>query len=253
MPMRTRLRQGPALGVASGMLVSCTIAVGGVAPSAAALASRSLEHAWVAAPAVVPALPRVVYRVKTKDPVFFITIDDGSYKQSAAARYVRTHKVPVTVFLTANAIDRRWDFFSTMGRYDSVQNHSMTHRALGKDSTDRSYEICATQRMYKRAFGVRPWLLRPPYGDGYFSRRWAAPAIERTAATCGISHIVLWNFVVLKDGHVLFVNKLRFEAGDIVLMHFEGDLKANIHTIIAHYARHGLKPAALSKYLTPPA
>ena len=33
------------------------------------------------------------------------------------------------------------------------------------------------------------------------------------------------------------------------LLHFEGDLKSNIQHIIAMYARHGIKPAPLSKYL----
>ena len=74
-------------------------------------------------------------------------------------------------------------------------------------------------------------------------------AIQRIAATCGIRYIVLWNIVVLKEGRVLFVKDLRFEPGDIVLLHFEGDLKSNIQRIIAMYARHGIKPAPLSKYL----
>ncbi|MCX6459645.1 MAG: polysaccharide deacetylase family protein [Actinobacteria bacterium] len=227
------------------LVVSCALAAG-LAPAAQA----SVPPVASLPMAVAQPLPPVVYQVKTKDPVFFITIDDDSFKQSAAARYVTAHKIPVTVFLTNSEVDNRWSFFKAMGKFDSVQNHSMTHKPLGRDGTDRRFEICQTQKVYQNRFGVRPWLLRPPYGDGWFSRRWAAPAIRQTAATCGIRYIVLWNIVVLKDGRVLFVQDLKFEPGDIVLLHFEGDLKSNIQRIIAMYARHGIKPAPLSRYLS---
>jgi len=200
-------------------------------------------------------LPTVVYNIDTSDRVFFITIDDGTKKQRALADYVTRNKIPVTSFVTADAIDNRWSYFANVSAFDSVQNHSMTHKPLGRDSTDREYEICRTQRLYANRFGVRPWLLRPPYGDGWFSRRYAAPEIKRVAATCGVRYIVLWNIVVLKDGRVLFVKELKFKPGDIVLLHFEGDIKANVQRIIELYARHGIKPAPLSQYLpnTPPA
>ena len=230
--------------VAVGALVLASAFAVGLMPAAEA----GVQPLTLAA-VVAPAPPPVVYQIKTKDPVFFITIDDGSFKQSAAARYVTQHKIPVTVFLTKSEVGGRWSFFKAIGAFDSVQNHSMTHKALGKESTDRTYEICTTQKAYANRFGVRPWLLRPPYGDGWFSRRYAGPDIQRTAATCGIRYIVLWNIVVLKNGRVLFVKDLRFEPGDIVLLHFEGDLKSNIQRIIAMYARHGIKPAPLSKYL----
>jgi hypothetical protein len=35
--------------------------------------------------------------------------------------------------------------------------------------------------------GLVPWLLRPPYCDGWFSRRSAAPAIRQVAGSCGIA------------------------------------------------------------------
>ena len=51
-----------------------------------------------------------------------------------------------------------------------------------------------------------------------------------------------------KEGKIAFAGE-SYKAGDIVLLHFEGDLKANLQKVIAAYARHGLRPASLSAYL----
>jgi len=45
-----------------------------------------------------PKIPKSVYRIKTKDKVAFITIDDGIFNRNALA-YVKANKLPVTAFL----------------------------------------------------------------------------------------------------------------------------------------------------------
>ena len=186
--------------------------------------------------------------ITTKNPVFFLTIDDGWSQQEAAADYVTETKLPVTVFLTNAAVSQNWAFFKKMGAYDAVQNHSMTHKALSAASTDLSFEICATQKRYEDKYGVRPWILRPPYGAGFMPKRDAAALIEKTAASCGIKHVTLWNVTVSEAGVIEFAGT-PYRKGDIVLLHFEGDLKANLQKVIKQYAAHGLKPASLSEYL----
>ena len=51
----------------------------------------------------------------------------------------------------------------------------------------------------------------------------------------------------------LYVREPKVQRGDIVLLHFEGDLKANLAAVTALYRKHGLHPAPLGDYLLPPA
>lgn len=187
-------------------------------------------------------------KVKTTDKVFFITIDDGWSQQEEAADYVASTKLPVTSFLTDQAVSGNWNFFRRISAFDAVQNHTMTHKALSKDSTDREFEICQAQKVYEGKYGTAPWILRPPYGAGFMPLRSSAPSIEKTAASCGIKHIALWNVTVDKNGKMEFAGT-PYQRGDIVLLHFEGDLKANLQMLVKAYAKHGLKPASLSQYL----
>ena len=188
------------------------------------------------------------YHVKTKNPVFFITVDDGWNQQAAAADYVDGHHLPVTVFLTNAAVGGNWAFFKRMSAFDAVQNHSLSHKALTKVHTNINQEICSIQARYAQHFGAAPWILRPPYGAGFMPMRPSAPKIEKTVAACGIKHIALWNAEVSPQGKLTFAEK-PFQPGDIVLFHFDGDLKSALEKTVAAYAAHGLKPASLSQYL----
>ena len=202
--------------------------------------------------AVVPARTspvHVYFRVPTSKPVFFITIDDGWTKQQAAADYVSARRLPVTVFLTNAAVNGRWSYFKKMAAFGSVQNHTMTHRALTTlSSSARRFEICGPQSRYASHFGTRPWILRPPYGVGYMPRRASTPLIEQTAASCGIKDIALWNVTVSAGGKIEFAGR-PYRRGDIVLLHFVGDIAANLRKVVRLYAAHGLSPAPLSAYL----
>jgi peptidoglycan/xylan/chitin deacetylase (PgdA/CDA1 family) len=238
------------------VLLATLTAVGlsaGVLPLASAaplLEPTRAAATRAAAPAAGTHGVSVHFRVGTSKPVFFITIDDGWTKQQAAADYVKAHHLPVTVFLTNAAVGGRWAFFKKMAAFDSVQNHTMTHKALtGVSSSTRQFEICRTQSIYAKNIGTRPWMLRPPYGVGYMPRRASTPLLESTAGSCGIKHVVLWNVTVSQSGKVEFAG-VPFRRGDIVLLHFVGDIKANLAKIVRLYAQHGLHPAPLSQYLT---
>lgn len=227
-------------------LVSATLAVS----AACALAAGSAPAAFASEP--IPASEvRVLSSVKTTDRVFFITIDDGNVRDQAAADYVRRGRLPVTTFLTMSAVQGNWQYFAKMSRFDSIQNHTMTHKALSLSSTDLDYEICATQRLFGREFGQRPWLLRPPYGAGWMSPYGRTAEIRSVAGACGIKRVVLWNVVVLSDSTVQFAST-PYQPGDIVLLHYNSNLKHNLQTIVAAYKARGLSPAPLSRYLRPP-
>ena len=83
----------------------------------------------VAPPASALALP-VTYRVDTKNPVVFITIDDGIVTSQAGLDYVEKHRIPVTSFLTSSQVtDSKVRYFERISRWGSVQNHTTTHRS----------------------------------------------------------------------------------------------------------------------------
>ena len=213
---------------------------------------ESLNPASTAVPQETPGTLHngvtINYKVDTKNPVFFITVDDGWNQQQAAADYVDGHHLPVTVFLTNAAVGGNWNFFKRMAAFDAVQNHSLSHKALTKVHTNINTEICSIQARYAEHFGAKPWILRPPYGAGFMPTRPSAPKIEKTVAACGIKHIALWNAEVSPQGKLSFADK-PFQPGDIVLFHFDGDLKSALEKTVAAYAAHGLKPASLAQYL----
>jgi len=186
------------------------------------------------------------------DDSYVAALDDslqtGSETLAEGQSDVKHAKIPVTSFLTQDAAQGNYEFFQGVSAYDAVQNHSKTHQALSAASTDREAEICDVQDTYETRVGTRPWILRPPFGAGFMPRRSAADAIEKVAASCGIKHIALWNVTVDKNGKMEFAGE-KFQRGDIVLLHFEGDLKAHLQMLVKEYGKRGLKPASLSEYL----
>lgn len=186
----------------------------------------------------------VVSRVTTTDKVIFLTVDDGMEQDPAALRLVRERQVPITAFLTQWTVPGHEDYFRAMTRYGSIQNHSMTHRSFAKPETNLRWEICETQHRYRQAFGYRPWLLRPPYGEGA-----ERSDVLSTAASCGIESVVLWDVVVSQGGaHIEWWSE-GLRPGDIVLLHFTGDLGDSLATILAMADEAGLTPASLADYL----
>lgn len=194
-------------------------------------------------------LPRD-FRVKTKKPIFFITIDDGYGRTPGALRFVRKHKIPVTAFLTNKAIKGHERYYRQMTRFGgSIQNHTMTHASFTSPSVNLKYEICQTQKIYRRVFGAAPTLLRPPYGNGGYldTPQSVWQRISKTAAGCGVKHVVMWDATV-SHGHLRFVRG-GLSRGDIVLAHYGPGLEKDLKAVMATARRKGLKPAILTDYL----
>lgn len=190
------------------------------------------------------------FAVKTKDPVFFITVDDGNTKNAAALKYVTKNKIPATVFLTNAAVAGQWDYFRKFAAAGgTVENHTMTHRSLTSGGTPLSYEICRPQAIYGAKFGRIPTLLRPPYGNGGYvtTAKKTRKAIDATASACGIQHVVMWN-AVAENGSFKFIRG-SLKRGDIVLFHFTPNLAGELKTVMRMAAKKGLHPAPLTNYL----
>ncbi len=185
----------------------------------------------------------VTYRVNTNDPVVFITIDDGITQSDAVAQVVRRKKLPVTSFLTWNTVRGDNAYFSAVSRFDSVQNHTLSHPVLTGSGVNVRREICAIQRPMRQAFGARPYMFRPPYGVGPRDTR-----IQSATSSCGIRHIVMWDAVVDR-GRLQTWNGSRLSKGSIILLHYTPNLGADLKVALAAARAQGLRPAPLRDYL----
>ena len=190
----------------------------------------------------IPKIPKSVYRIKTKDKVAFITIDDGVYKPENALAYVTANRLPVTVFLTAWTIKDSQEYFDEFTQWGSVQNHSATHASFGKKSTDLDHEICFAQKRFGKKYDWYPWMLRPPYGAAQDSR-----AVRRMGEKCGIQQIVMWE-AKIGSGKISYADS-RLRPGSILLMHFSPKLKRDLKIAVKEIRDAGLAPANLDDYL----
>lgn len=187
-------------------------------------------------------IPKSVYRIKTKDKVAFITIDDGIYKTENALAYVKANKLPVTAFLSSWTIKGSKKYFNEFTQWGSVQNHSATHASFAKKSTDLDHEICYVQKRYAKKYDWHPWMLRPPYGAGQDSQ-----AVRNMGQKCGIQQIVMWDASV-GNGRISYANS-KLQPGSIILMHFSKNLKKDLKLAVKKIRAAGLEPANLDDYL----
>lgn len=188
----------------------------------------------------------VSYSVKTKDPVAFITIDDGVHRPDDALAYVRSQQLPITAFLTTWTVGSHADYFTDITEWGSVQNHTVNHASFDKSDTNLNTEICKAQRILRKDFGARPWMLRPPYGAGA-----DRSDVKTTAAGCGVNQIVMWDASVNRGKVAKARGELR--PGSIVLLHFRPELKSDLEAAVRAIRKAGLRPANLADYLTRPA
>jgi peptidoglycan/xylan/chitin deacetylase (PgdA/CDA1 family) len=201
----------------------------------------------VAAPASAQALP-VTYRVDTRDPVVFITIDDGIVTPQAGLDYVEKHRIPITSFLTSSQVtDSKVRYFERISRWGSVQNHTTTHASLAtSDAGLIKSQVCPVQVDFRRTFGTKPWMLRPPYGAGPDGR-----ALHDVVRRCHITDIVMWDTVV-EQGRITYRYGDGLKPGSVILLHYSANLAADLKVAVSTARARGLRPANLADYLAAP-
>lgn len=201
----------------------------------------------LAVPAQAQALP-VTYRVDTKDPVVFITVDDGIVTPQAALDYVEKHRIPITSFLTSSQVtESKVRYFERISRWGSVQNHTTTHASLAtSDAGLIKRQVCPVQVDYRRTFGDKPWMLRPPYGAGP-----SGSTLHDVARRCKITDIVMWDAVV-DQGRLTTRYGGGLQPGSVILLHFTGNLAVDLKVAVSAARAQGLKPANLDDYLRSP-
>ena len=215
-------------------------------PDAVAVPSTSPTPSF-RLPRAQPGKASVVSRIKTKDPVVFLTIDDGGHEEPPTAKILRKQEVPVTSFLAVDLVDHDPGFYEEISQEDgqTIQDHTITHPQLPLLSYDaQQAEICDARRVLSDWYGQRPWMLRPPYGE-YNENTVIA------ADSCGIDYVVLWTVNMPEGGRGSFQYKSgdSFVPGDIILAHWRPDLHRDIRRALKDIRSQGFEVAALQDYL----
>jgi peptidoglycan/xylan/chitin deacetylase (PgdA/CDA1 family) len=188
-------------------------------------------------------LPPVFSRIPVHGKIVFITIDDGWEKDPAFVRLIRERRVPVTLFLTDQAIRKDYGYFRGLQRTGAlIEDHTMTHPYLPKLSYARQKEqICASADIYARQYGSRPTLFRAPYGA-------TGHDTLRAARDCGMKAVFFWREVVT-GGRIAYQTSGGLHPGDILLVHFNPNMTADFKRLLHTVEKQGFTPAAIRKYL----
>jgi len=182
-------------------------------------------------------------RIPTTQKVAFLTIDDGWVKRPEAVQLVQAAHIPVTLFLTINAIRNDPAYFKRLQASGAViEAHTLTHADLkGKSYDFQKHEICGSADQLGAIYGRRPVLFRPPFGD-------KDPTTLQVVHDCGMKAAFFWKETVDK-GVVAFQEGNTVQAGDIILMHFRPAFAEDFLAALQAIHDAGLTPALLEDYV----
>jgi peptidoglycan/xylan/chitin deacetylase (PgdA/CDA1 family) len=182
-------------------------------------------------------------RVPTTQKVAFLTIDDGFVKHPEAPKLIAAARVPVTLFLTTDAIADDPDYFRPMIKAGAVvEAHTITHANLrGRSYAFQKREICGSADRLAGWYKRRPVLFRPPFGN-------KDATTLQAAHDCGMKAGFMWKETVDK-GKVRYQEGKRVRAGDIILMHFRKAFVKDFLGALRAIKKAGLTPALLEDYV----
>lgn len=188
-------------------------------------------------------LAHVVFRVPTTDPVIFITIDDGLYTNEPALALMQERGVVASLFLNDYAVNKHPDHIKRWQQSGSaVQNHTLSHPQMPELPPHvQKHEICENSNRLHAVYGKQPTLFRPPYGE-------YNDATRRAAAECGIKTLVWWS-VVVNGGLLHYQSTDHLRPGDIVLLHFTPNLRADLQALFAAADAQNLQIGRLEDWL----
>jgi peptidoglycan/xylan/chitin deacetylase (PgdA/CDA1 family) len=196
-------------------------------------------------PVTVPVGPEAAWltHVPTGQPVAFLTIDDGWIKRPEAITLLKAAHVPVTLFLTINAIRDDPGYFRQLQADGAViEAHTITHTSLPGRSYDfQRREVCGSADQLGQLYGRRPVLFRPPFGN-------KDATTLRVVHDCGMKAAFYWKETVDK-GIVRYQEGHQVRPGDIILMHFRPAFAADFLAALQAIHDAGLTPALLEDYI----
>jgi peptidoglycan/xylan/chitin deacetylase (PgdA/CDA1 family) len=196
------------------------------------------------APAVADGKAPVVKKIPTDKPYVFITMDDGAIQDPSALQLIKDSGAKPTLFLNSKYFKGHEKYFKDIQDQAGIliEDHTMTHPNLrGKPYEEQRKEICGDADAVQTAFGRRPLLFRPPFGN-YDANT------QKAVVDCGMKAIVLWTAAV-NDGVVQFQAGAKLKAGDIVLMHFRKTFVEDYRAFLERAKQDGLTPVPLPDFL----
>jgi len=234
---------------ATGGAPAPAVSVSGAPAVAHSPASPYRIPTFPAAPVPVPiklapgASAPFLSRIPTTQRVAFLTIDDGFVKTADGPKLIAAAHIPVTLFLTLNAIKDNPGYFAPMQHNGAViEAHTITHSELrGKPYAFQRNEICGSADKLGRWYQRRPVLFRPPFGDKDANTL-------RAAHDCGMRAVFMWKETVDK-GIVRYQEGHSIKPGDIILMHFRPAFVKDFLAALQAIHRAGLTPALLEDYI----
>lgn len=184
---------------------------------------------------------QLLYRIDTKDPVVFITIDDGFDTNGYGLDLLEKWRWPVTSFLLPFNSRKHVPYFQNVGRINDIGTHTAKHTILKGLSLEKQQRaICDGEREIKQQFGYTTGIFRPPTGS------WDETTLE-AAANCGISTVLLWR--VSMNGSTMTTWGGPPRAGDVILIHYVRSLDKSLKRIAWELHKQGLHVARLADYL----
>jgi peptidoglycan/xylan/chitin deacetylase (PgdA/CDA1 family) len=196
-------------------------------------------------PPVVNGIAPVISQLDTKEPIVFLTIDDGAIKQQAEIDTILSKHIKASLFLANLFVQDDPGFFKGFLPGGSlIEDHTITHPDLRTLSlAEQKQEICGEADLQQKEYGRRPVLFRPPGGNYNFTT-------QEAAAACGMQAVVLWH-AKANGGSMQYQIGDSLLPGDIVLMHFrplfQQDLQAFLDAANAAHLRIELLEDWLAK------
>ena len=200
-----------------------------------------------ATPIGIPAGPvaPIFKRLPTRQPVAFLTIDDGFIQLPDDITLMRAAHIPFSLFLIANVAGQNPAFFKQLQDAGGVvEDHTMTHPEMkGKPYGFQRQQICDAKTSLEHAFTTNIRLFRPPFGD-------YDQTTLRAVHDCGLRAAFYWSETV-NNGTVFYQTSLhQIQAGDIILMHFRPAFLADVIAALTAIHNAGLTPALLESYIS---
>lgn len=186
-------------------------------------------------PVATDGLAPVVTSLPTKQPVVFLTIDDGAFKSPDELQMMNDNHVKATLFLAKLFIANDPTFFNNfLASGNLIEDHTLSHntnmiRTMSYEQ--QKAEICGMADYEQQLYGRRPVLFRPP-GGAY------SETMQRAAAACGMKAVVTW-IAKANGGSMQYQIGDHLRPGDVVLMHFRPEFKQDLQAFLdAMHSQH---------------
>lgn len=202
-----------------------------------------VQHDYTIPPVANGAVP-VITHIPTKEPVIFLTIDDGIFTNPSDAQVMQSNNVKATFFLVNRFVQSNYGFFSDLAEKtgSDIQNHTYDHYLLTNQSLpQQTTDICKNADIFTQKFGTRPVIMRPS-GGAYNTDS------PKAAAACNMKALVLWD-VTVNNGAIQYASGHTLHSGDIVLMHFRKTFQEDLTAFAQAAKAAGLQTDLLVNWL----